>query len=173
MIKKINQYPYPYVQMALISQENQGNVPNSDLTLDHKRDEGGFNWKETKEGYDFWRAVSCDLEPKVTDEIMDNYPSDLFEVSENYDYIWCFKDDEWFETILLAKLSESIVKPYCVVDKGSLVNYLNGLDEIKTEMYKSSEISFTNPYSDDFDESIRITMDEGIKILEEHGYKIL
>lgn len=169
MSKKIDSYKYPYNTMALISQERQGNKPNPNLTLDHKRDEGGFNWKDTEEGYDFWRAVSNDLEPKITYEIMSNYPDGIF-LQDYYDSIWCFEDGNWFETILLVKLSDRIDKPYCVIDKDDFENYKKGNVGIKTKMFSSYDISLCEP--DNITDSTEITLEEGIKLLEEYGYKI-
>ena len=40
-----------------------------------------------------------------------------FGYEESNDKIWCFKNDKWFETILLAKLSDNIKTPYCVVSE--------------------------------------------------------
>lgn len=170
MGKKINQYNFPYNEMAIYCQKLQGNKPDGNLTLDHKKDEGGFDWKETLEGYDFWRAVSNDLEPKLTFEIMSNYPSDLFTESNN-EKIWCLKDNVWFETILITKLPENVKTPYCVVSEDNVTDYLNNEPNIKVELYESLNVSLENPNY--LTNEYEITIEQGIKILEEHGYKVI
>mgnify|MGYP001372174715 FL=1 len=95
-----------------------------------------------------------------------------FGYEESNDKIWCFKNDKWFETILLAKLSDNIKTPYCVVSEEDVGNYFNGSGDISIELYKSCDISLIDP-SDNIDSEFVINVEEGIKILEEHGYKVI
>lgn len=101
---------------------------------------------------------------------MDN--KDEFYWEETSEKIWCLKNDRWFETILLTKLPEIIKTPYCVVSEKDVSSYLNDKDDINIELYDSSNVSLVDPIDIISDEFV-INVEEGIKILEEHGYKVV
>tara|TARA_Y100000389_G_scaffold93383_1_gene90065 strand:+ start:537 stop:845 length:309 start_codon:yes stop_codon:yes gene_type:complete len=97
---------------------------------------------------------------------------DEFDFIETNEKIWCLKNDKWFETILLFKLPEIIKTPYCVVSEKDITNFLNNKDDVSIELYESSDVTLVDPFDIISDEFV-INVEEGIKILEEHGYKVI
>jgi len=59
-VKGIKERGYPIIyNWAIENQSNQGNMANMYLCVKVGKVEGGFEWGDTPEGYEFWEFVSC------------------------------------------------------------------------------------------------------------------
>lgn len=54
---KLKELPQPIRELAEKRIREQGNEPNGELELVYEKTRGGFNWDETKEGYQFWYYI--------------------------------------------------------------------------------------------------------------------
>lgn len=77
MSKIKNPYPKEIVDRLLECQKEQGNVKKLSVLLKNPSSEindGGFNWRNTKEGADFWEKILLEKDFKVFYQKYPKYP---------------------------------------------------------------------------------------------------
>jgi hypothetical protein len=71
---KINELPIEIQNRVYTLQIEAGNLPNGELDLLLKKQEGNFNWHESEENYPFWGNVYCKIYTEFWDKYGHNYP---------------------------------------------------------------------------------------------------
>jgi len=88
---KLKDLPQPIRELAEKRIREQGNMPNGENNFILGKDEGGFNWSETEDGFSFWHEiykgnfdVFYQLNPYefITKKIDQLDPNDLAKVAE-------------------------------------------------------------------------------------------
>lgn len=60
LVGGIQNFPIEVVEKMIEEQVRQGNLPNVEVFQENPAvgmDDGGFNWRKTEQGYDFWDEV--------------------------------------------------------------------------------------------------------------------